>query len=42
MKKFLKFTLMFLILGLAFKPILAQDEYYSDDELSSPYVDVEV
>ncbi|MGB2698164.1 MAG: DUF4384 domain-containing protein [Candidatus Zixiibacteriota bacterium] len=42
MKKLLKFTLMVLILGLAFRPVLAQDEYYPDDEFSSSHVDIDV
>ena len=43
MKKVLKLTLTVLILGLAFRPGLAQDEYYPEDEFaSSPYLQVDV
>ncbi len=41
MKKLLKVTLLVLILGLVFRPALAQDEYYPDDEFASS-ADLEV
>jgi hypothetical protein len=44
MKNIFKSILLVLILSLAFRPVLAQDEYYPEDEriVTSPYLEVDV